>query len=215
MVARLTFWSNRWKPTRRVLLTMETYFHSCFAGIRVCRVWRLPRRWWRCLRTQWKRPSGWKVGDVQSCNVTDMRQQQIKENYSLIQCKGCPLSTPGELDAPAQETGEGEQLVKVTSSGHRACPSCWEVFCWALIIWTFMTWTVAMARAAFLWFLPPLKKFTCLKSDQAISLAENCFHRDSRAPWLDKWVPWPLACPVLAFSYNSFLSPFKSTIGST
>merc|ERR1719402_823534 len=33
------------------------------------------------------------------------------------------------------------------------------------------------------------KKFTCLKSAQAISLAENSFRRDSRAPWLDKYGP--------------------------
>ena len=72
-----------------------------------------------------------------------------------------------------------------------------------------------MARAAILWFWPQLicnslEEIHLPEKRSSNSLAENSFRRDSRAPWLDKWVPWP--CPVLSWPSAIFLllSPFWS-----
>ena len=80
--------------------------------------------------------------------------------------------------------------------------------------WLFLT-AKTMARAAILWFRPYLicnclEEIHLPEKRSSNSLAENSFRRDSRAPWLDKWVPWP--CPVLSWPSAIFLllSPFWS-----
>ena len=104
-------WSQDWCSNQtgdESFASSDKDIHSRFAGIRICWVWRLPRRWWRCLWTQRKRPSGRKVGDVktsQFCCNCSTAEEGINSNW----CEGCLLSTPGVPDALVPETEEGEK----------------------------------------------------------------------------------------------------------